>query len=361
MRQQSRASRIQNLRTWVEQNLVLLCRRAGEGLQGKLRQRESNEERTWYTFVHRTTFTEDEKMQIRALDELVSQSAAQANAASSSHSEVPLPSADAGTGHAAADVSMPKDEFHSAAEDNDQLRHLRGNSVQTIVRGGATHLKPETLRSWFDLFGYAYSDNRDVNVESMVAIQQRLQECIWFVDLLACGNGPDGDNWLHGGCVDHASCPHCRSLWSGIAPASLFVENDDNNGDVSFSLFVADRGEPVILDNPRIRLTLNAHIREPTTMHWRDQSREFEDAAHSCELRLFCISRSSGQVLWHADTRRAFYQETERVFAAGAHASLRRTISVDMYATCDADGLGCKFNCVDLVGYREIHKGFDGW
>ena len=96
-------------------------------------------------------------------------------------------------------------------------------------------------------------------------------------------------------------------------------------------------------------------------MHWRDQSREFEDAAHSCELRLFCISRSSWQVLWHAHTRRAFYEETERVFAAGAHASLRRAITVDMYATCDADGLGCRFNYVDLVGYREIHKGFDGW
>ena len=65
---------MQNLRTWVEQNLVLLCRRDGEGLARKLRQKESDEERSWYTFVHRTTFTEDEKMQIKAMDELLSQS-----------------------------------------------------------------------------------------------------------------------------------------------------------------------------------------------------------------------------------------------------------------------------------------------
>ena len=87
----------------------------------------------------------------------------------------------------------------------------------------------------------------------------------------------------------------------------------------------------------------------------------FGHAAHSCELRLFCISRSSGQVLWHADTRRAFYEETERVFAAGAHASLRRAIEVGMYATRDADGLGCRFDYVDLVGYRGLHKGLYGW
>ena len=241
-----------------------------------------------------------------------------------------------------------------------QLRHLRGSSVQIIARGGATHLKPETLHSWFNLFGYVFSNNRDDNVESMVAIQQRLQECIWQVDLLACCTGPDEDNWLHGGGVDHVSCPHCRSLWSGTAAANLMVETDADNedGSVGFTHFVAERGEPVTLDNPRIRLSLNAHIREPTRMDWQHQSPEHADPSDSCELRVFCISRSCWQVLWHADTRRAYYEESQRFFAAGPW---MRAIGVEMYASCDADGLGCRFDYVDLVGYQSMYKGLDGF
>ena len=103
MRQQSRASRLQELHIWVEQNLVVLRGRIGEGLEGKLRQKESVTERGWYKFLHRTSFTEDEKMQIRALDDLMMQSAQEAT----SGSKVAPPDADPPEQASAASSSAP--------------------------------------------------------------------------------------------------------------------------------------------------------------------------------------------------------------------------------------------------------------
>ena len=115
-----------------------------------------------------------------------------------------------------------------------QCRDLRGHSAQMIAPGGATHLRPETLRSWFDLFGFECTDNWEDCVAAMVGIQQTLRECVRWVDLLTCDNGPDEENWLHGGSVDHASCPHCRSLWSGIASGRQMLREYDEQNELKF-------------------------------------------------------------------------------------------------------------------------------
>ena len=249
-------------------------------------------------------------------------------------------------------------EWQRSLDDRLQLRRLRGYSVQKIAPGGAIHLRPKTLESWFNMFGFVFSDSRDVGVECMDEIRQRLKECIWWVDLIACGNGgwngPDEKNRLHGGCVDRASCPHCRSLWSGTTPANLWVENGEENEDESAErcLFNSESNEP------QIRLSLNVHIREPTTTHWQHKLEEFEDSSYAYELRLFCISRRSWQVLWYADTRRAYYEYSSRFFVSKKWG---RAIEVDMDATLDADGLGCKFKHVDITGIRKVCKGVHGW
>ena len=237
-------------------------------------------------------------------------------------------------------------EWQRSLDDRLQLRHLRGYSVEKIAPGGAIHLRPETLESWFNLFG-----SRDTRFKGMLEIQQRLLEYIWWVDLITC-NGYMGAV-LHGGCVNRVSCPHCRSLWSGIASASLWVEHEPipEDGSVGHSLFNSESNEPRILANPHIRLSLNVHIREPTTTHWQHQSEELQDSFYAYELRLFCISRSSWQVLWYADTRRAYYECSFRFFLS---TKWGRGIEIDMDAALDADGLGCQFNHVDLTGIREI-------
>ena len=174
----SPAERMRGLRSFVEANLGLLRSRPGTSLLDKLHPKVPAE-RLWYDFVRRTTEKIDQTnwagnpgadahAGIATLNKLVCSTegdiagevvetpaadanpAAQASAASSlqgdamqtaqsddnmmapqastasssvsTHASVPaevVETRSAGTGVAAADVSMPEDEFHSAAEEND--------------------------------------------------------------------------------------------------------------------------------------------------------------------------------------------------------------------------------------------------
>ena len=240
----------------------------------------------------------------------------------------------------------------------DRLQVLRGpgGRPQHIAPGGATHLRADTITPWHQECGFKWWLDLEAGIQDRAAVCTRLRAYIWWLDLLACSDDRDQRvEFAHGGSVDHAACPRCRGLWSGVLAAPRPAEEGDDDEGVS----------------PGFRFPLNVHVREPGLGLWQHQDPDFWRSSHGYELRLFCISRDSLQVLLHADTRRALGAAAARLFASVRDATKERNgrykyaardcaLTLSVWGTEDADGDGCVFDCLDLETAPE-GSGFYIW
>ena len=171
-----------------------------------------------------------------------------------------------------------------------QLRGARGCCGQPdyITAGGAAHLSPGAIGVWFRECGLEWKGDQHQRQQDFAAVGQKLGTYVWYMDVLVCDCDRPAPDYAHGGLTDSSTCPQCKLLWSGVVPAPSYVPSASESGEDYFRANV-DIGVP--------------HFCEEAELVW--------------DIRLCCISLAPLHMVMHCDTRRAYWDETTRIFASG--------------------------------------------
>jgi len=200
----------------------------------------------------------------------------------------------------------------------------------SVTPGGLANLDRDSITPW----SQAFPVQQDRGEWEKVA--QQLGCYIWWIDLFVCDcTRPKIASTRAGGCDDYPhpeSSLQCRVVWSGVVGAPTYVHDegvDDFTGPWREDFF---------------RFAVDAHIDDAMP-----ECTEECPPYCVCEYRVICISLPTLQVVMHADTRRAEWEEFCRHFVSP---SRTEAVSMSVVVQPKGDAQGYVFRHLDIETRR---------